>query len=349
MSFIFRRFHVRDFAKLSFFLLVMALGGFIFLGTPELMPSTLLSVICFFAFSPLVNFFERRGFARPFAILMIFVFSGSLIAIGVTSFIPRLRHEVYSIKMGTQEGEPGYLTKLHEREIEFTSNLPFPGLKDINLTEKGVQWLRSSEQDLLRIIPDLASHVMMIFLLVPLLTFMLLKDADAMKLRLLALVPNRHFETVYGITWKIIHQLGGFVAARLLEALIILLMVTIPCLIFKIPYAFLLGLFAAATNAIPYIGPLIGAVPGLLFALGDTSGHSHLFTIFLIYLAANLVDMIVVFPVVVGRLVDLHPLIVVISVVLGSQFLGILGMILAVPMASALKILIQEFHSRLYQ
>jgi putative permease len=58
--------------------------------------------------------------------------------------------------------------------------------------------------------------------------------------------------------------------------------------------------------------------------------------------------MVVIFPVVVAKIVDLHPVIVVVSVILGSQLFGVLGMIVAVPLTSILKIFIQEIYTRVY-
>ena len=111
-------------------------------------------------------------------------------------------------------------------------------------------------------------------------------------------------------------------------------------------YAFLLG--CGATNPIPYLGPVIGAVPGILFAILDPVVPNQLAYVLLIYVAANVVDTVLIFPLVVAKIVNLHPLMVIICVILGSQLFGIVGMIVAVPITSILKILIQEAHSRVY-
>jgi putative permease len=221
-------------------------------------------------------------------------------------------------------------------------------LKDSRLGEKAMNWVEQSVYKLWGIAPDFATHLLMCVLLVPFLTFILLKDGHKIRRSMLKLVPNRYFETVYSLVSRILDEMGGYVAARILEATLVTVMVTVGCLVLGIPYAILLGVFAGATNVIPYLGPLLGAIPGVLLAALDPAIPNQLVWVTLIYLVANVIDMVVIFPLVVAKIVDLHPVVVIISVILGSQVFGIAGMIVAVPITSILKILIQEVYSRVY-
>ncbi len=335
-----------DKARLVFFFGVLVSTGLIFTLTPDLLPSTLISILFFFIFTPVVDALERKGMSRTFACISVFVLCGMAIALMITLVVPRISQEIEAFQKGQFRYTSQITERLKSREQEYFGKIPV--VKDLHLTEKGLSWLQASNNKLWELIPYLASKFFMCLFLVPFITFVLLKDAHEIRRALLKLVPNRYFETVYGITSQILNEMGGYVAARILEAILVTFMVTISALAANIPYAILLGVFAGATNPIPYLGPLLGAIPGLLLALLEPTIPNQMLLIFLIYIIANAIDMFVIFPVVVAKIVNLHPVIVIISVILGSQLFGIVGMLIAVPITAIFKILLQEIYSRVY-
>ncbi len=102
------------------------------------------------------------------------------------------------------------------------------------------------------------------------------------------------------------------------------------------------------TNILPYIGPFLGFIPALVVGLVDQNPNTTLGAMILLYVIANVIDLALVFPVLVSKIVNLHPLIVVVSVIIGSQFGGVVGMIVSIPFAAFLKLLFQEFYLELY-
>lgn len=332
--------------RLGLFVFVLTLSLAVFTLTPSLMPSFFISVLLFFMITPLIDSLERSGIRRIYAIAAVFLISGIALG-GIMRYItPIITSEFHSFHQKSAKYKKSLQTQLQGQEQALIQQ--FPIFKEAGLATKATSWLQESAQKILIVIPQLASHLAMGIFLIPLLTFFLLKDAHDIRRSLLKLVPNRYFETVYSLTSRILDDMGGYVSARIVEAFLVAILVTLGCLIAKIPYAVLLGIFAGATNAIPYLGPLIGALPGLFFALFEPTVPNQTFITVTIYAISNFVDMTLIFPVLVARIVDLHPLIVVISVILGSQWFGILGMILAVPVTSIFKILFQEIYSRVY-
>jgi putative permease len=259
---------------------------------------------------------------------------------------PRVSKEIDSFQKENSRYSSSITEKLRLQEERVLG--AYPMFKDARLTDKALDWMRNSVDKLWAIVPNFASHLMLCLFLVPFLSFVLLRDAHEIRRSALKLVPNRYFETVYSLSYRILEEMGGFVAARIIEAAMVTVMVTIGCLTLKIPYAILLGVFAGATIPIPYLGPLLGAAPGIFLAILEPSVPNQLLLVVLVYSVANLIDMLLIFPLVVAKIVDLHPVVVVISVILGSQLFGIVGMIVAVPITSILKILIQEIYSRVY-
>lgn len=332
--------------KLLFFLLITAGSGLVFILTPELMPSALISVLLFFTFGPVIDALERKGIQRMVAIAAVFLACGLGIAGAVSWIVPRVTQEIEAFEKGSSRYVEQITAKLKTQEEKVLGKIPM--LRSSHSTEKTIAWLKDSGDKLWRLIPNLASQLMLALFLVPFLTLVLLKDGREIRRKLLRLVPNRYFETTYSISTRILDEMGGYVAARILEAFLVMVLVTLGCVALKIPYAILFGIFAGATNPIPYIGMVIGAVPGLMLAILDPSIHNQLLWTAVIFVAANAIDMFVIFPIVVAKIVNLHPVVVIISVILGSQIFGVLGMILAVPVTSICKILLSEIYAKIY-
>src|SRR5690606_35986445 len=127
------------------------------------------------------------------------------------------------------------------------------------------------------------------------------------------------------------------------------LMTTVGLILIGAPYAAVLGVIAGVTNIVPYLGPFIGAIPGILIMAIEPHYRDLLWPTVIIYLIANIIDFVFIFPVIVAKLVDLHPLMLIGAVVVGQQYYGLVGMLVSIPIAAALKVILQEFYTIIYQ
>jgi putative permease len=190
-------------------------------------------------------------------------------------------------------------------------------------------------------------------LLAPFLAYFMLQDGRGVSRTLLSMVPNNLIELALNLHHQINDQMGGFIRARFLEAAIVGLVVWIGLAIIGYPYAPLLAIFAALTNLIPYIGPIIGAVPAVLIALISEEGamyHSMSISLVIvtsIYFIAQLIDVLFIIPFVVAKIVNLHPVTVILVIIIGAQLMGILGMVISIPVASVLKLTLNAVYNHL--
>ena len=132
-----------------------------------------------------------------------------------------------------------------------------------------------------------------------------------------------------------------------MEAVIVGLIVGTGLLILDFPFAILLGFFASLTNLIPYIGPIIGSIPVLLVALVNNYDPSQIFLVMGLFFFTQLIDSTVLVPILLARIVNLHPLTVVVIIIAGAQFMGILGMIISIPLVNALKVSIMAVYQHI--
>src|SRR5690606_26699274 len=106
-------------------------------------------------------------------------------------------------------------------------------------------------------------------IMVPLFVFFILKDGRAFKNLFLRITPNPIVEKVYYLINQFNRKFGDYILAKFIEASIVGIIITGGLLILGYPFAFLLGILAAITNILPYVGPFLGYIPALLIGLVD--------------------------------------------------------------------------------
>jgi putative permease len=190
----------------------------------------------------------------------------------------------------------------------------------------------------LRNFPEYISQSLTVLIMVPFLSFFMLTDGRNFIRNVISMSPNSAFELTLSLHHQISSQLGGFIRARLLESIIVGALIWIGLLIMNFPYALILAIFGAVLNIIPYVGPVLGALPAFVIVVSHGGSASEHLMLASIYFGVQVIDTVVLVPFLVARIVNLHPVTVVLSIILGSQFLGILGMIICIPVVSTLKV-----------
>jgi putative permease len=185
--------------------------------------------------------------------------------------------------------------------------------------------------------------------LVPPLTFVMLNEGRSLRQRFFQLVPNRFFESFFLVSHQITAAISDYLRAKLVEALLVGVMTTAGLLLIDAPYALVLGIVAGITNIIPYAGPVLGLVPALLAVLFDHSGQGLLWPVLIVYVVANVIDTVVIFPLVVAKLVNLHPFLLIAVVAIGQRYYGLVGMLVSTPIATACKVILTEIHTAIYE
>jgi putative permease len=197
-------------------------------------------------------------------------------------------------------------------------------------------------------LPDLLGSFLEWLFLIPLFMYFMIVEGRNYQRLFLTTIPNSYFEKIYYLIHQFDKKIGGYIFAKSVEATIVGILVGIGLAVVGFPFAFLMGLAAGVTNIIPYLGPILGMIPAALVFIVSPE-YSHLIgPVLIVFLAANLLDMFLIFPVLVARIVNLHPLVVIVSVIIGSQLWGVVGMIVSVPAANIIKLLFGEIYRELY-
>jgi putative permease len=288
---------------------------------------------------------ERLGVNRVVAALLAFASVGLVLTLGIVAVLPLVVEQVGSLKQEL----PKYVSGLTKIMSDLQSNATeiVGSQVDIDIAGQIESALRPWTQALFEDLPAFVTKSITTLLLAPFLAFFMIKDGKLLTRNLLNLVPNSIFEPTLNLYHQINEQMGHFVRARLLEALIVGVVTWIGLFIIEFPFATILALFAALTNLIPYVGPIIGAVPALAIAIINGEPNFQLFLVGSVYLTAQLIDAAFILPVVVAKIVDLHPITVVVSIMAGAQILGVVGMLISIPVASILKVTVSTVYRHL--
>jgi len=337
----------REKFKLGFFFGLFTFVFALLVSMPRVGVPVLLGYVIYLIISPAVPTLEKIGINRTGSIWIVF---SSLIFFSTYPFIkivPTVTAEAENIQYYLPKVERYVTEKYSEFREEVKEKTSFE-ISDKYFLQ-AVEWVRGASTKVLLNAPKLVASFIEWVFLIPLIVFFLLKDGRAFKVGILRLTPNSIFERFYNLSHQFNKKLGDYIFAKFVEASIVGIVITSGLLILNVRFALLFGLISAFTNIIPYLGPALGFVPAILFALAEYGGGTTLGAIITLFLVANAIDIAIVFPILVSKIVDLHPLTVVVSVILGSQWLGIIGMIISIPMAAAVKLIIQEVYKEVYQ
>ena len=312
--------------------LLLALGG---IGAMVVIAALLAYIL-----DPLVTRLELSGLSRTAATVLFFLVLIGSTSVGIFLMIPVVVAQVDLLQSEVTTEQTALI--LARLEILIHTHLGFLGLGEISLADAIQQLKEAIREEVLRFLVEDSAMLIAHAVAVPIIMFFFLKDGREMKKQLVRLVPNRYFEFGLDLLYKMDRQLGGFLRSQFFDAVIFGALSTVLLWALDVRYFFFIGVFAGLANLIPYVGPVAGVIPAVVVSVLETGDVTKALTVIAGYIGLKLLDDVLVQPMVVSRGVNLHPLYVLLSILIGGHLFGILGMLLAVPCAGFLRVVLQE-------
>lgn len=175
-------------------------------------------------------------------------------------------------------------------------------------------------------------------------TFYLVIEKDALKKLFQTLAPERHQQRLSALGNEIQRKIGRWLRGQVILSLIVGTLVYVGLLILGVDYALVLALFAGITEFVPYLGPLIGAVPAVLIALAISPVKAVV--VILLYILIQQLENAVLVPRVMARAVGLNPMVTVIALLIGGRVAGVAGILLAIPVVTAISVVLEDVYRR---
>ena len=346
-----------NWTKVAFYL-IMALVLFAALFFYRWIFSYLIASIIFsYILHPAVCWLQIRHIPRWLGVLVLYLSVAGLIAWFTSRYIPDLIDQGNNLiaLLSTEDGfsvetilEIPFVDGVYRYAQQLDARIP-----GVNASDQMLQALDKSTDFLLRLPKFLLDNyssiigaVSFIFT-IPLISFFLLKDWYRIRKALFSFSSNRYFELLIIIITKIDQTVGTYLRAMLFEVIAVGIMASVALSIVGVSNPVLIGISAGVANIIPYFGPFFGGALAVFTVFFDGGPFISIVYAALAMYIVQVIDNNVVYPVVVGSTIDMHPLWVLLTVLAGGWYGGILWMLISVPLVFLIYQLVMVLYTNL--
>jgi len=287
--------------------------------------------------NPAVDYLQSYGINRTLSILIVYIVIGAALYGAVTYFSPSVVEQADTLKTSVKEFELSDKIKNAERWLE--KNIPF--LKKGDVAKEVENSVRGSLTKVQDFVAGVLSTAFLAFL-IPFVTFFILRDRRSIKNSFISMVPNRYFEMTVNIIDKIEKQLSSYVRGWLFDAVFVGALTLTGLSILGINNAVLIGIVAGLGHLIPYAGPIIGGIPAILISVIQFGDFSMVIPIVLMFTIIYLLDNSLAQPYIFAKSANMNPITIIALLLVGNALLGAFGAILAIPIATVLKVSARE-------
>lgn len=327
---------------------VFALGWLLYLLSPVLTPF-LIAVLLAYLGDPIVDRLEALRCSRTTAIITVFaVMMFAFLSLALV-LLPILESQAVTLM--------AYIPVAFEWLQQHVAPriMALPGMETSNLDAAAVkQAIADHWQGISQILTGILSTVgqsgqillgwLVYALLVPVVTFYLLRDWDILITHVHDLLPRRHEPRITRLARECDEVLAQFLRGQLLVILVLVALYTTGLWATGLELAFLVGLLAGLMSFVPYLGVIVGIVTASLAALVQFQDFIHVIYSLVVFGIGHLLEGMVLSPRLIGERIGLHPVAVIFAVMAGGQLFGFFGVLLALPVAAMIAVLLR--HSR---
>ncbi len=303
----------------------------------------IIGVLLAYVISPLVDRIQGGvGGPRWLSILLAFGAVFGTIGLVLTYLVPFLVTQATELSQQVSQDTVIEIASYLQARVDAT----FPGAQ-VDLIEAITQafetlFERDTVAAFLGSVVDVFANIVYALAIIPMVTFFALKDGNDIRRSMLEMVPNRYFEVSLQIIEKVERNLGTYFRALLTQCTFVGLTATIFLYFVGLDYALAVGAFTGFANTIPYFGPAMGFLLGSVVAVMQTGDFTLVFWVFVAMGATQLMDNIFFQPIIFSRAAQTHPLVILFVVLIFAQLGGIIGMIIAIPLVTTVRVIIQE-------
>ncbi|MEI6288383.1 MAG: AI-2E family transporter [bacterium] len=285
------------------------------------------------AFDPIVNWLQKKGVPRSLGIGLIYL--SMIVIVGSSTYliIPPLIIEINQLS----KDFPMYWEKLNGgwQFVQAYSN-------GANIQD----YISTIESNLSGALSGVFSTVssffggVISFIVIMMITFYMTIEEQSLKRVIRSMVPDKYQPYTMQLINRMQEKIGLWLRGQIILSVIIFLLAWLGLSVLGVKYALVLALFVGVTEIIPYLGAIAGAVPAVLIAFTQSTTLG-LWTIFL-YLLIHQSENHILVPQVMKKTVGLNPIVVIVVILIGAQVAGLWGVLLSVPVTTALSVLIED-------
>ena len=275
---------------------------------------------------------------KAFSVIISYVVVIGVITVLLIYIIPQIKESIGELGNTIQDGYQYMIT--HQKELN--EKIPFIGLGGgiEYIKEFAYKKIMSNGSEILPYVYHVSSSLLTTSYNVLMGLVISIYKRSARKV-VYALSPKKKEQEVWQTMKQCSHIFNGFLIGKMIDSLIIGILCLIAMSILKLPYALLLSLIVCITNMIPYFGPIIGAIPGVMIYLFIDIRYAFIFALMILILQQF--DGLYLGPKILGDQTGIKPLWVIFGITVGGAYFGVMGMFLGVPVVAVIMYLLQLF------
>lgn len=316
---------------------------------PILMPFVIAAALAYLG-DPIVDWLQRYRMSRTAGVIVVFAGLSLLNLLGLLLMLPLLQDQILLFLNNL----PGYLQWMYGALQPWLGPLAPEGetwnadtLRTM-ITEhiNGAGGVAAAVWDTL----SRPGMVLMAFIgnvvLVPVITFYLLRDWDALVRHIGDLLPRRSLPTVTALATEADTVLSAFIRGQLLVMLSLGLLYSVGLWMVGLDLALLIGMAAGMVSFVPYLGFIVGLLSASVAIMVQTQEFMPLLWVLTVFGVGQILESSVLTPLLVGDRIGLHPVAVIFAVLAGGQLFGFMGVMLALPAAALVAVLMRHARQR---
>ena len=285
-----------------------------------------------------VSWLQRHKVPRLLGVIFIYLLLLLFLALIVTLIFPPLAEQIKQLAIYF----PEFMEKIGLSVQEWWGKYRLEGNLQTFLDKISNKLAQATSSVFATIIGLFGGLLSAIIILV--ISFYLAVQEKGAKRFLVSLTPKEHQGYLAGLIERIESKIGGWLRGQLLLMLIVGLLTYIGLYFLGVKYALTLALIACLLEIVPYIGPILAAVPAVILAFFQSPFLALL--VIILYIVIQQLENYIIYPQVMKKAVGLNPIIIIVAMLIGAKLMGILGMILAVPVTAAIAEFLKDFQKK---
>lgn len=328
---------------------VAAMVWLLVLLEPILMPF-FVSMILAYLGDPLTDWLEAKGLSRRLAVSVVFSVLSLLLVVAFLILIPLLGRQL------------GQLIEALPEMFNWVQAAVLPWVRDVSGLDFSTdfdqmrQALMANWKETGTFAAGILAQVsrsglaLAIWIgnlaLIPVVTFYMLLDWDRLKRRVRDLLPRRYEPTVTRLAIQCDEVLSAFLRGQLLVMLSLGVVYAVGLTLLGIQFGVLIGIVAGLASIVPYLGVIVGLAIAAVVAFFQYGDVLHLLGVAAVFGIGQMLEGMVLQPLLLGDKIGLHPVAVIFAVLAGGQLFGFTGILLALPVAAMVMVLLRHLHER---
>lgn len=301
---------------------------------------------------PLLDRMEEKKVPRTAAIMILLLLILTAVSVAGLLIYPPLERQVVKVI----ENQPHYTEEVQKRLTPLIEKISGYDKTRINETiwktvgkmgDLPLQIIQKLYGIATSMVSSVAGMITALFslLVIPVATFYFMRDIDRMKEKMLMFVPGRYREKVSEVFSDIDRTLSAFVRGQFTVAVVMAVLYSAGLYFIETPMGLLIGIVAGISSIVPYLSLVIGFLPAVILTYLHFGDFWHLFYVSLLFGGVQVLEGFFLTPRIMGKSIGLHPVAIMLAILIGGMFFGLIGIIIAVPVAAVIKVLLSHLVS----